>query len=95
MAGKVGNAVAAQPATPDAGEAMAAKKIGLQIYSLGGELYKDVPGGMKKLKKMGYQTLELAGYKNGKIHDVDMMEFSVFCCPPASLKSSLIFSPSL
>ena len=75
MAGKVGNAVAAQPATPGAGEAMAAKKIGLQIYSLGGELYKDVPGGMKKLKKMGYQTLELAGYKNGKIHDVDMMEF--------------------
>ena len=51
MAGKVGNAVAAQPATSAAFEATAAKNIGLQIYSLGDELYKDVPGGMKKLKK--------------------------------------------
>ena len=58
MAGKVGNAVAAQPATSAAFEATAAKNIGLQIYSLGDELYKDVPGGMKKLKKMGYQTIK-------------------------------------
>ena len=42
MAGKVGNAVAAQPATSAAFEATAAKNIGLQIYSLGDELYKDV-----------------------------------------------------
>ena len=35
MAGKVGNAVAAQPATSAAFEATAAKNIGLQIYSLG------------------------------------------------------------
>ena len=34
MAGKVGNAVAAQPATSAAFEATAAKNIGLQIYSL-------------------------------------------------------------
>lgn len=75
VAGKVGTAGAAQPATFSASEAMAAKNIGLQIYSLGEELYKDVPGGMKKLKKMGYQTIELAGYNNGKINKVDMMEF--------------------
>ena len=37
MAGKVGNAVAAQPATSAAFEATAAKNIGLQIYSLGDE----------------------------------------------------------
>lgn len=37
------------------------KKIGLQIYSLGGELKENVPTGMKKLKEMGYETLELAG----------------------------------
>jgi len=47
----------------------------LQIYSLGGELTKDVPAGMKQLKQMGYSTLELAGYNNGKINGVDMMEF--------------------
>ena len=75
MAGKVGNAVAAQPATSAASEAMAAKNIGLQIYSLGDELYKDVPGGMKKLKKMGYQTIELAGYGKGKIRDIELMDF--------------------
>ena len=60
MAGKVGNAVAAQPATSAAFEATAAKNIGLQIYSLGKELYADVPGGLKKIKQMGYTNLELA-----------------------------------
>jgi len=51
------------------------KNIGLQIYSLGKELYEDVPVGMKRLKEMGYSTLELAGYKEGKIGGIDMMEF--------------------
>ena len=59
MAGKVGNAVAAQPATSAAFEATAAKNIGLQIYSLGDELYKDVPGGMKKLKRWGIRPSNL------------------------------------
>lgn len=75
VAGKAGNAQAAQSAAPVIEETTARKNIGLQIYSLGGELYKDVPGGMKKLKKMGYATLELAGYNNGKINGVEMMEF--------------------
>ena len=72
MAGKVGSADAAKPVTS---ETMAAKTVGLQIYSLGDELYKDVPGGMKKLKKMGYQTIELAGYGKGKIRDIELMDF--------------------
>lgn len=70
-----GKAESLQAATPVVSETTAAKSIGLQIYSLGGELMKDVPGGMKKLKKMGYSTLELAGYNDGKINGVDMMEF--------------------
>ena len=79
MAGKVGNAVAAQPATSAVFEATAAKNIGLQIYSLGGELYKDVPGGMKKLKKMGYQTIELAGYgKRVQAGDGDRTQLDVY-----------------
>ena len=53
----------------------AAKTIGLQIYSLSKELYEDVAGGLKKVKAMGYTNLELAGYKEGKIGGVDMMEF--------------------
>ena len=72
MAGKVGSADAAKPVTS---ETMAAKTVGLQIYSLGKELYADVPGGLKKIKQMGYTNLELAGYKEGKIGGVDMMEF--------------------
>lgn len=75
LAGKIGSAQAAQPGTPVVSEVTAGKNIGLQIYSLGGELYKDVPGGLKNLKKMGYTSLELAGYKAGKISDVDMLEF--------------------
>ena len=45
MAGKVGSTDAAKPVTS---ETMAAKTVGLQIYSLGKELYADVPGGSRK-----------------------------------------------
>lgn len=70
-----GKAEALQAATPVRTETTAKKSIGLQIYSLGGELTQDVPAGMRQLKQMGYSTLELAGYNNGKINGVDMMEF--------------------
>lgn len=53
----------------------ASKKMGLQIYSLGRELYEDVPGGLQKVGKMGYSTIELAGYRDGKIGNVGMSEF--------------------
>lgn len=79
LAGKSSSASAAMPglstnaaATCGAG---ASKVIGLQIYSLGRELHADVPGGLKKIKAMGYSTIELAGYNNGKIGNVDMAEF--------------------
>lgn len=72
MAGKVGTTLAA---TPTVASEAAAKTLGLQIYSLGKELHQDVPGGLKKIKQMGYSNLELAGYKSGKIGEVDMMEF--------------------
>ena len=51
------------------------KSFGLQIYSLGGELTKDLANNMQKLKKMGYSYLELAGYGDGKVYGVEMMEF--------------------
>lgn len=70
-----GKMKSAQAAAPGVFEQTAAKTIGLQIYSLGKELYEDVPGGLKKVKQMGYSTLELAGYNQGKIGGVDMMEF--------------------
>jgi len=59
--------------------ACSSKVIGLQIYSLGQELHKDVPGGLKKIKAMGYTTLELAGYNDGKIGETPMAEFKRMC----------------
>ncbi|OJV35693.1 MAG: sugar phosphate isomerase [Bacteroidia bacterium 43-41] len=53
----------------------AGKKIGLQIYSLGRELFEDIPGGLKRISQMGYSTLELAGYRDGKINDIEMSDF--------------------
>ena len=43
--------------------ATAAKQIGLQTYSLGEDLLKDLPNGLKRLAKMGYTDLELFGYQ--------------------------------
>lgn len=53
----------------------ATKKFGLQTYSLGRELTDDVPGGLKKIKQMGYSTLELAGYRDGKISNIEMADY--------------------
>ena len=39
------------------------KRFGLQVYGVCVELATDIPGGFAKLKEMGYDTLELAGYQ--------------------------------
>jgi sugar phosphate isomerase/epimerase len=72
LAGKAGQAAAVGSASP---QPHAAKKLGLQIYSLGRELATDVPGGLKKVAQYGYTTIELAGYNDGKIGAVGMPEF--------------------
>lgn len=72
LAGKSGQLYAANHVAPTP---TANKTIGLQIYSLFRELYEDVPAGLKRVKDMGYTNLELAGYRDGKISDIDMMEF--------------------
>ena len=74
MAGKTGLSFASNAVgAPQANKAK--QNMGLQIYSLGKELYVDLPAGLKKIKDMGYDTIELAGYNNGKIGGVEMMEF--------------------
>ncbi len=75
LAGKTDMLSAANTASPVVVEQNASKKIGLQIYSLGKELYEDVPGGLKKVAKMGYSTIELAGYRDGKINGISMEDF--------------------
>lgn len=52
-----------------------AKKIGLQIYSLGRELTDDVPNGLKKIGQIGYSTIELAGYRERKMGNYTPEEY--------------------
>ena len=56
------------------------KDFGLQIYSLGGELAPDVPGGLKRLSQMGYSSIELAFYNaaTGNVGEVPIAEFKKF-----------------
>ena len=51
--------------------AAAKKQMGLQTYSLGQELLKDMPNGLQRLAKMGFTELEIFGYKedSGKFGD--------------------------
>ena len=72
LTGKAGIAEASTASTTSTN---AKKRIGLQIYSLGRELGADVPGGLKKIAQMGYSTIELAGYNNGKIGQISMADF--------------------
>jgi sugar phosphate isomerase/epimerase len=72
LGGAMGGSCSGSSANPS-------KQLGLQIYSLGRELYTDVPGGLKKVAQMGYTTIELAGYSpDGKIGGVPMAEFKKY-----------------
>ena len=59
----------------------AKKSFGLQIYSLtvnrqDQEYLSDIPGGLKRVAKMGYSTIELAGYNiEGKIGQIPINDF--------------------
>ena len=72
MAGSIAPVLAATKSVPT----VAGKKvIGLQIYSLGKELTENVPAGMKKIKEIGYSTIELAGYGNRKMGQYEVSEY--------------------
>lgn len=60
-------------------EANSSKNFGLQIYSLGKELTENVPEGLKKVKSYGYNYIELAGYKDGRLHGMTLKEFKKIC----------------
>ena len=55
------------------------KIIGLQLYSLRDAMQKNVPATLKKTAKMGYQTLETAGYDAGKLYGYSPAEFRKMC----------------
>jgi len=55
------------------------KYFGLQVYGMGPELENDLPSGFRTVKEMGYSTLEIAGYREGKVgmfaEPIDLMEY--------------------
>lgn len=80
LAGRAGALSAAAPvssATLSAASSpsSAGKNLGLQTYSLQQEFFDDLPARMNRLREMGYVNLELAGYNDGKIGKVGIMEF--------------------
>lgn len=74
--GIVGGAMTPAMAAKSTSDAFASnKKIGLQIYSLGRELTADVPNGLKKISKIGYNAIELAGYRNRKMGKIEIADY--------------------
>ena len=38
------------------------KKVGLQLYSVGGDMARSVPETLKRVAELGYKQVEFAGY---------------------------------
>ncbi len=76
VGGMVGGAMTPTMAAKGTSGAFATNKnIGLQIYSLGRELTNDVPNGLKKIAEIGYSTIELAGYGNRKMGNIEIADY--------------------
>jgi sugar phosphate isomerase/epimerase len=54
------------------------KDIALQMYSVRDDLKKDVKGTIEKLGKIGYYSLEAAGFDNGKFYGMEPEAFKAF-----------------
>lgn len=55
------------------------KVIGLQLYSVRDSIYNDVTTTLEEVAKMGYATLETAGYNDGKLYGIEPQEFKEKC----------------
>ncbi|GGH18541.1 sugar phosphate isomerase/epimerase family protein [Pedobacter zeae] len=53
----------------------ASKNVGIQLYSLRGELPKDVKGVIEKVAQAGYKEVETYGFSNGKFWGLTPKEF--------------------
>ena len=55
------------------------KFIGLQLYSVRDAMKEDAKATVAKVGEMGYKYVETAGYGNGKIYNMDPLEFKELC----------------
>ncbi len=51
-------------------------KVGLQLYTLRNEIFKDTRGVLKKVAALGYREVESFGYKDGKYFGLTPAEFA-------------------
>ncbi len=51
------------------------KLIGIQLYTVRKEISEDLVGTLKKVAKIGYSSIELAGYRDGKFYGETPKEF--------------------
>ena len=52
------------------------KEIGLQIYTVRDQLNEDLEGTLKRLAEIGYNSVEAAGFGNGRFYGKDPKEFT-------------------
>lgn len=52
-------------------------KIGVQLYTIRGEIAKDAKGSIRKIAELGFQEVENFGY-NGKFYGMDAIAFRAF-----------------
>ncbi len=64
------------------------KPVGVQLYTLRGDIAKDAKGTIEKVAALGYKQVETFGYNNGKYFGMTATEFGQF------LKSIGLTSPS-
>jgi sugar phosphate isomerase/epimerase len=59
------------------------KNIGLQLYSIRDSINKALPknvaSSLEKVGKMGYKSVELANYDNGKVYGMEPADFKALC----------------
>ena len=55
------------------------KFIGLQLYSVRGDMEKDAVATMKAVGEMGYKFIEAASYGDGKIYGMTPADFKALC----------------
>jgi sugar phosphate isomerase/epimerase len=64
------------------------KPVGVQLYTVRGDIAKDAKGTIQKVAELGYKEVETFGYREGKYFDMSAKEFDQF------LKSIGLQSPS-
>ncbi len=70
--------LALYPSVANALSGSAARKIGIQLYTLRDVLFKDAKGVLKSVAEIGFTELETFGYRDGKIFGMPFFEYVAY-----------------